>query len=182
MFKNKNQSDKSEAGKSQNRIGHGTQLVGDVVSEGGFRIEGYDVAHLMGSNTVAVMVVVENGVPDKKEYRTFTIRSAQKGSDTGALKEVLERRLAHPEWQYPRLIVVDGSKAQINTAKKVMENVGVAIPVVAVTKDSHHRPNKLQGPIKIRNKYQGDILLANAEAHRFALGVHKRKRGKQMWG
>jgi excinuclease ABC subunit C len=146
-----------------------------------YRIEAYDVAHLSGSDTVAVMVVIEKGVPEKKEYRMFTIRNATKGSDTGALKEVLERRLAHPEWQYPRLIVVDGSKAHIRTAQKVLDSVGVSIPVVAVTKDSRHKPIKLQGAVTVTKKYQKDILLANAEAHRFALGFHKKKRAKRMF-
>jgi len=144
-------------------------------SRGAYRIEAYDVAHLQGSNTVGVMVVVEKGLPQKSEYRKFIIRDAVSGSDTGALKEMLERRLAHPEWMYPRLIVVDGGKAQINVAKKVLESAFVDIPIVAVTKDKKHRPNKLQGPIKIRNAYQSDILLANSEAHRFALTFHKKK-------
>lgn len=150
------------------------------VQKGEFRIEGYDVAHLGGTDTVGVMVVVENGEFAKREYRTFFIRSTTKGSDTGALKETLERRLAHPEWQYPRLVVVDGGRAQVAVAKQVFAQAGVQIPIIAVTKDAHHRPNKIQGPIKIKNEHQNDILLANAEAHRFALAVHKRKRATQL--
>ncbi|KKS30858.1 MAG: Excinuclease ABC C subunit domain protein [Parcubacteria group bacterium GW2011_GWA2_43_11] len=146
------------------------------------RIEGYDVAHLGGKNTVGVMVAVVGGEAQKKEYRTFTIRTAVEGSDTGALKELLERRLAHPEWQYPRIIVLDGGIAQLNTAKKVLAEAGVAIPLIAVTKDAHHNPRSLHGPIKIRTLYQGDILLANAEAHRFSLAVHTKKRAKHLLG
>lgn len=144
------------------------------------RIEGYDVAHLSGKDTVGVMVVVAGGYVEKKEYRTFTIRTATPGSDTGALRELLERRLAHPEWQYPRLIVIDGGKAQLNTAKKVLEEAGVVIPIISVTKDKKHNPTSLQGPIKMKNKYQKDILLANAEAHRFSLSVHTKKRGRNL--
>lgn len=144
------------------------------------RIEGYDVAHMGGKDTVGVMVAVEGGEVQKKEYRTFTIRNAVAGSDTGALKELLERRLAHPEWQYPRIIVIDGGVAQLNTAKKVLAEAGVAIPLVAVTKDIHHNPRSLHGPIKIRTVHQADILLANAEAHRFSLAVHKKKRANEF--
>ncbi len=146
----------------------------------GYRIEAYDVAHLSGTSTVGVMVVLEDGRINKKEYRTFNIKKARKGSDTGALMEILGRRFDHTEWQYPRLVVLDGSTAQINTAKKVFKEFGIDIPIVAVTKDERHRPVKLQGNIKIKNKYQNEILLANAEAHRFALAVHKRKRSKKM--
>lgn len=150
------------------------------VEEDAIRIEAYDVAHLGGKDTVGVMVVVEGGEVQKKEYRTFIIKTAILGSDTGALRELLERRLAHPEWQYPRLIVLDGGKAQLNTAKKVLEESGVILPLIAVTKDKKHNPVSLQGPIKIREKYQKDILLANAEAHRFSLRVHKKRRGKNL--
>jgi excinuclease ABC subunit C len=150
------------------------------IGDGAYRIEGYDVAHLSGSDTVGVMVVVEHGECIKREYRTFTIKNAARGSDTGALKEMLERRLAHPEWQYPRLVVIDGGRAQINTAKRVFHEAGVEIPIVAVTKNKQHKPSVLQGPINIKNKYAQDILLANNEAHRFALRVHTRKRSKHL--
>ncbi len=146
----------------------------------GYRIEAYDVAHLSGTSTVGVMVVLKDGEVNKKEYRTFNIKKARKGSDTGALREMLERRFDHTEWQYPRLVVLDGGIAQMNVAKKVFKEFGIDIPIVAVTKDERHKPVKLQGNIKIKNKYQNEILLANAEAHRFALAVHKKKRSKKM--
>lgn len=148
--------------------------------EGEFRIEGYDVAHLGGTSTVGVMVVLREGVVDKGEYRTFHIREAVKGSDTGALKELLERRFAHPEWQYPRLIVLDGGSAQLRIGRQALQTMGIEIPIVAVTKDARHRASVLQGPIKIKNEWHNEILLANAEAHRFALAVHKQKRGKDF--
>jgi excinuclease ABC subunit C len=151
------------------------------VGEGSFRVEGYDVAHLGGDDTVGVMVVVAGGEIQKNEYRTFGIQHAVRGSDTGALTELLERRLAHPEWQYPRLIVLDGGRAQLNTAKQVLSKAGVHIPVIAVTKDASHRPKSILGLSKLKEKHQRDILLANAEAHRFSLAVHKKKRTKRMF-
>lgn len=150
------------------------------IGDGAYRIEGYDVAHLQGKDTVGVMVVVEHGACVKQAYRTFTIRTDAGGNDTKALTEILERRFAHPEWQYPRIIVVDGGRAQIHAAKRVLQDAGIEIPVIAVTKDARHRPLKLQGPIAVKHRYADDILLANAEAHRFALAVHTRKRGKRM--
>jgi excinuclease ABC subunit C len=143
------------------------------------RIEGYDVAHLSGKDMVGVMTVVENGEVQKKEYRTFSVKTVSKSNDTQALKEILSRRLGHPEWQYPKLIVVDGGKAQLNTARTVLRQYGLSIPIVAVTKDEHHRPRMLQGAVSQRDTYHRDILLVNAEAHRFSLALHKKKRAKR---
>ena len=79
------------------------------------RIEAYDVAHLSGTSMVGVMTVVEGGVRQSSAYRTFTIRTVTTVHDTAALDEVLTRRMAHREWPYPQLIVVDGSTAQIRS-------------------------------------------------------------------
>lgn len=142
-----------------------------------FRVEAYDVAHLSETNRVGVMTVVEDGEANRREYRTFTIKQVG-GGDTGALAEILERRLGHPEWRLPRLIVVDGGKAQVNTAEKILTTAGIAIPVVAVTKDDRHRPEKLLGDKKAITVHERAILLANHEAHRFAIGVHRKKRSR----
>jgi excinuclease ABC subunit C len=145
-----------------------------------FRIEAFDVAHLSGENTVGTMVVLTSGVIDKKEYRVFNINNASKGSDVGALEEVLSRRFSHTEWKYPRLVVLDGGVAQMNVAKKVLTEKGLKIPVVSVVKDERHKPKDVLGSLKFKRKYKNEILLANAEAHRFSLAVHKRKRNKEL--
>ncbi len=146
-----------------------------------FRIEGYDVAHLSGENTVGVMVVLDGGAVNKKGYRTFNIKNAVKGSDTDALRELISRRFSHKEWKYPRLVVLDGGRAQMNVVKKIFEEMKLDIPVVSVVKDEKHRPKALLGKhLKLKRKYKNEILLANAEAHRFSLAVHKRKRRKGM--
>ncbi len=142
------------------------------LGKGSMRIEAYDVAHLQGSAAVGVMTVVEDTTAQKNEYRTFHIRSAKAGDDAGALREILLRRFGHDEWPYPRLIVVDGAAAQMNTAGKVLEGLGVAIPIVGVVKDEKHRPREIRGLKKEMS--ERDILLANAEAHRFAIGRHRK--------
>ncbi|MFQ5662196.1 MAG: GIY-YIG nuclease family protein, partial [Candidatus Paceibacteria bacterium] len=71
-----------------------------------FRIEAYDVAHISGANAVGVMTVIEDGKVKKSDYRKFNISDKAAGNDTKALKEVLDRRLKHSEWPFPRLIVV----------------------------------------------------------------------------
>ncbi len=144
------------------------------------RVEAYDIAHMSGKNMVGVMVVVENGEIEKSEYKKFKIRSQEDANDTGALKEVLERRLAHTEWPFPELIVVDGGIAQINVAKAVLAKMGLKIEVVSVLKDDRHKAKAILGDKKIALKYKREILLANNEAHRFAIAYHKKLRNKNF--
>lgn len=143
------------------------------------RIEAYDIAHMGGLDMVGVMTVVEGGEAKPYEYRKFKIRSVHGSNDTGALKEVLERRLGHPEWPYPQIIAVDGSTAQKNAAEHVLRKHNVVIPVVAVVKDEHHKPIRVLAAKKLLASFENDILLANAESHRFAIAYHKKKRNKR---
>jgi len=142
-----------------------------------FRIESYDIAHISGQNMVGVMVVVENGEKNLSEYRKFKIKENTGVNDTKALSEVLERRLGHPEWRQPDLIVVDGGIAQKNAIEKIIKKYDLNIPVVSVVKNEKHRPEKIMGD-KRWLAYEGDILLSNSEAHRFAIKYHKRLREK----
>jgi excinuclease ABC subunit C len=144
-------------------------------SIGSTRIEAYDIAHLQGSANVGVMTVVEDGMAQKNEYRKFRIRSAKAGDDVGALREVLSRRLGHDEWPMPRIIAVDGAAAQINAALHVLKEYGIGIPVVGVVKDEKHRPREIRGDRELIKGRERDILLANAEAHRFAITYHRKK-------
>jgi len=143
-----------------------------------FRIEAYDVAHISGTNMVGVMTVVENGEPEQSEYRKFIIKGFSTANDTGALEEILTRRLAHTEWSFPNLIVVDGALPQKSRAEKVLRERGIPIPVVALVKNEKHKPKGLLGLKKFTEKYKDQIILANAGAHRFALGFHQKRRGK----
>ncbi|MBY0472873.1 UvrB/UvrC motif-containing protein [Patescibacteria group bacterium] len=143
---------------------------------GNTRIEAYDIAHMGGTSVVGVMVVVEDGHPNKDQYRKFKIKTAKGGDDAGSLTEVLTRRLGHDEWPMPRVIAVDGSTAQINAATKVLEEHGIQIPVIGVVKDEKHRPRSIQGKREVIAGRERDILLANAEAHRFAITYHKKLR------
>lgn len=140
-----------------------------------FRIEAYDIAHLQGSNTVGVMTVIENGWIKKSDYRKFNISDEVSGNDTASLEEVLRRRLKHDEWPNPHLIVVDGAEAQVNVANKVLDEYGYKIAIAGVVKDEHHKPKGIIAEKEARIKYEKEILLANAEAHRFALSFHRKK-------
>ena len=147
-----------------------------------FRIEAYDVAHTAGLQTVGVMVVLTDGEVDFSEYRLFTIRSAKAGDDVGALREILERRFAHPEWRFPNLIVVDGGKAQIAAAEKVLQDFGLSVPIVSVVKTEKHTPREILGSSECVRTHEKDIIAANAEAHRFAVSRHRRRRSKDLFG
>lgn len=146
----------------------------------GFRIEAYDIAHMAGDEMVGVMTVVEDGQPQKSEYRKFIVNNFTASNDTGALKEILRRRFGHTEWPLPKLIVVDGGKAQIHAAENVLGEFGFVIPVASVLKDDHHKPKEILGKQIFRTKYGYDILLANAEAHRFAITFHRKKLAKRL--
>jgi excinuclease UvrABC nuclease subunit len=150
-----------------------------ISSGGGARIEAFDVAHTAGAETVAVMTVVHSGEALKAAYRKFTIRTAT-NNDVAALSEALSRRLDHPEWPLPRVFVVDGGAAQVNAARKVLRQKGIEIPLVGVVKNEFHKPERLIGDRHAIQVFEKDILLANAEAHRFAITWHRRRRRKTM--
>lgn len=144
-----------------------------------FRIEAYDIAHTSGKDMVGVMTVIEGGEVAKDEYRLFNIKGQSGADDTKALRETLNRRLKHTEWRYPDLIVVDGNQTQINAVKSVLVASNIDIAVVSVVKDDRHKARELLGGL-ITAQYKNEILLANGEAHRFAINFHRRKRGKSF--
>lgn len=142
-----------------------------------FRMEAYDVAHISGTNVVGAMVVSENGQFTNSEYRKFKI-SPRSSGDVAGLKEILERRLNHPEWPYPDLILVDGNEVQMKAAESVLQARRVAIPVVAVTKDERHKAAALLGDQRFTKKYKNEVMALNMECHRFAVAFHRLRRGK----
>ncbi len=141
-----------------------------------FRIEGYDISHLSQTEAVGAMVVIQESLPKKDEYRKFKIRQAPAGDDNACLREMLRRRLRHKEWQLPDLIVADGGTAQRNSILFVLEKMNLNIPAVGVVKDNHHKPKEIIGDLSVREKYKEEILLADAEAHRFAIEFQKKRR------
>lgn len=133
------------------------------------RIEAYDIAHLDGKDMVGVMTVVEGSEPQKDEYRKFKIKTLKDANDPAALKEVLTRRLAHPEWPFPNIVVVDGNEIQKRTAELILAEHALLVPVVAVVKDDRHKAHHLLGPEALIEAHKLEILHANAESHRFAI-------------
>jgi excinuclease ABC subunit C len=145
----------------------------------GVRIEAYDTAHLSGTNAIGVMTVLVDGVPNKREYRTFLIRGVKKNDDIASLKEILSRRLNHPEWSFPVAIVVDGGRTQKKAAESVLKEAGIVIPVAAAVKDERHRPREVIGA-RSAGVSEADAVLANSEAHRFSISRHRWARSKSL--
>lgn len=153
----------------------------DIVSfkNNTFRIEAYDVAHISGTSRVGVMVVIEGKHIEKDQYRKFKLEE-DTNDDYEGLRQILLRRFSHKEWRYPDLIVIDGGIAHKQTAEKVLATLGLLIPCVSVVKDERHKPKDVLGD-KIHVDYnKKEILLANSEAHRFAIGYHKTLRNKRL--
>jgi excinuclease ABC subunit C len=148
------------------------------VMGGNLRIEAYDIAHISGTNTVGAMVVVVGGEAQKNEYKKFKIKRQEKNDDVGNLREMLERRFSHLEWLLPDLLVIDGGRGQVNVTKKVLEAYTLTIPVVGVVKDERHKPKKIIGDTAVARNYEQAIILANSEAHRFAVNYYRKLRGK----
>ena len=155
---------------------------GGEESRQSFRAEAYDIAHTAGTQTVGVMVVYADGAPAPSEYRVFTIRNATEGDDIGALREILTRRFGHPEWPFPDIIIVDGGAAHRTAAETVVRDSGIMIPVVAVVKTEKHAPREILGSETDIQKHEKEIITANAEAHRFAVARHQKKRSKELFG
>lgn len=148
-----------------------------LTTKNNFRIEAYDVAHTSGQDMLGVMIAIENGETKKSDYRVFNIKGQTKADDPKALRELLTRRFKHTEWAYPDLVVVDGNEIQINSTKSVFATLNLEIPIVSVVKDDRHKARAILGGL-IGEKYKSEILLANNEAHRFAISQHRKKRGK----
>ena len=151
------------------------------------RIEAYDISNISGQYATGSMVVFENGIINKNEYRRFKIRIAHQADDIAMLKEVLKRRLKHEEWRYPDLIIIDGGRGQMRGVLSVLRQHNSKIPVIAIAKykkdhlfKSDKNINKVcfsRKAQKIRLKKRLVQEMRN-EAHRFAIKYHRFLREK----
>lgn len=142
-----------------------------------FRIEAYDVAHISGTSRVGVMVVLDGKEKAKDSYRKFKLEE-KVNDDYEGLRQILTRRFSHPEWRYPDLLVLDGGLPHKQIAEKFLASRGLLIPCVSVVKDERHKPKDILGDKVHVDYHKKEILLANSEAHRFAITYHKTLRNK----
>ncbi len=141
------------------------------------KIEGYDISHFSGKETVGAMVVFQNRDIDPSQYRLFKIKSAPHNDDLLALAEMLERRLNHPEWPYPNLILVDGGREQVKIFEKVLAQRKISIPVVGISKFQNDKLifGKMKKSVKdLIELSKNDLLKLRDEAHRFANSYRKK--------
>lgn len=148
------------------------------------RVEAYDISNISGFQTVGSMVVYEKGRPKRSDYRKFRIKGVQGADDYASMEEVLTRRLSHYE-NYPDLIMMDGGRGQVNIALKVMEAVGVQIPVCGMVKDDRHRTrgiyfNNVELPIDRDSEGFRLVTRIQDEAHRFAIEYHRSLRSRDQ--
>ena len=167
--------------------------------EAPLRIECYDMSHIQGSDYVGSMVVMEDALPRKSEYRRFKVKEVPGNDDFAAMEEVLTRRLtaylsergrpaserpgkfAYP----PQLLLVDGGKGQLGVAVRVLEELGLdeEIPVASLAKrfEEVFVPGQ-SDPVRIPRGSEALYLLQRIrdEAHRFAITYHRQLRGKRM--
>lgn len=157
------------------------------------RIECYDVSNIQGKQATGSMVVATDGQIDKSQYRRFRIRFKDTPDDTAMHREMLARRLKHTEWQMPDIIVIDGGVGQVYAAKSVIEEKGLAIPVIGLAKRLEQiiLPNvalHLSGErlnfekVTLPRNHRALKLLQRLrdEAHRFAITYHRKLRRKRF--
>lgn len=145
------------------------------------RVEGYDISNISGTSAVGSMVVFVNGVPAKNQYKKFKIKTVEGPNDVRMLREVLLRRFKHTEWQFPRCILIDGGKPQVNEAIKTLNEMNISIPVVGIAKGERRDKNEFIGTIP-KGIEEKILISIRDEAHRFAVKYHKELRAKNMLG
>lgn len=163
------------------------------------RIESYDISNTQGTAAVASMVVFEQGVPNKKHYRHFDIKTVEGPDDFASMEEVLNRRFRR--WQsshevdapgkkpdpsfslLPDLVIVDGGKGQLSRAMKVLEqyNLTGKVPLAGLAKQNEElflpgRSHSIMLPRRSQAFYL--VQRIRDEAHRFAITAHRNKRSK----
>ena len=157
------------------------------------RIEAYDISNIQGVESVGSMVVFENGIPSKSNYRRFRIKTVTGPNDYKSMEEVLERRINRGLGEdkqgfnkMPDLILIDGGKGQTNIAEEVISNFGLNIPVCGMIKDDKHTTrgliyHNMEIELSKTNIVYQLIYRIQEEAHRFAIEYHRNLRDKTLF-
>lgn len=156
------------------------------------RMEAYDISNISGFESVGSMVVYEKGRPKRSDYRKFKIKWVQGPNDYASMEEILTRRFTHESngefdsfARLPDLILMDGGRGQVNIALKVLNELGISIPVCGMVKDDHHRTrglyfNNVEIPIDTSGEGFRLITRIQDEAHRFAIEYHRSLRSREQ--
>lgn len=149
------------------------------------RVEGYDISNISGTAATGSMVVFVEGIPAKSEYRKFKIKTVHQISDVDMLKEVIGRRLAHKEWQYPDLMLIDGGKPQLNAVRSVItSNQLSVIKLASLAKREEELYIEGQAKPILLSTLPPNVAFffqrVRDESHRFAKRYHHKLREKQI--
>ena len=152
------------------------------------RIEGFDNSNLQGSYAVSSMVCFIDGKPRKGEYRKFKIKEVKGIDDFAMIKEVVSRRykrVIKEKLPLPDLILIDGGKGQLSSAKSALDDLGLSfVPVIGLAKKMEEvfKP-EFSEPQSISKTSPGLVLLKQIrdESHRFAITFHRQIRDKDMF-
>jgi excinuclease ABC subunit C len=155
------------------------------------RLECFDISHTSGEATVGSCVVYEDGGMKKSEYRRYNVHGVKPGDDYGAIHEVLDRRyrkVVAGEGKVPDLILIDGGKGQVSTARETLEELGLGgLMLVGVAKGEERKPGMEQlilpgreEPLRLPPDHPALHLIQQVrdEAHRFAITGHRNRRGR----
>lgn len=167
------------------------------------RIEAYDISNTQGFESVGAMIVFENGLPKRSDYRKFKIKDVIGPDDYKSMEEVLTRRFNRALQEQmemlengisgsygkfarlPDLILMDGGRGQVNIALAVLANLGLELPVCGMVKDDRHRTRALyyngrEIPMEARSEGFRLLTRIQDEVHRFAIEYHKKLRAKKQ--
>ena len=154
------------------------------------RVECYDLSNLSGKEAVGVMTVLKNGESDKSQWRTFKIKSAPTRDDPRMMREIISRRLNHPEWPYPDLMIIDGGITQFRAARNALARHPIS-HLSRPTLISFAKPQKLVYGLKSNDEptpitelaaeLQKLIEKAIYYTHGFAIRYHRKVRGKELF-
>jgi len=126
---------------------------------------------------VSAMVAFADGLPDRKNYRKYKVKTVEGANDYGTMFEAITRRFKHPELRLPDLVIVDGGKPQVSSAENALNKLGITLPVMGLGKDDKHRTSYLvyqDQEIFIDKKSPLFFFLENLqdEVHRYAIAFH----------
>lgn len=149
------------------------------------RIEAYDISNIQGTNPVGSMVVFVKGLPAKDAYRKFSIKTVRGSNDPAMMAEVLRRRLIRlsedpRSWPKPDLILLDGGITQLNAVVPLLGKTAIPIAALAKREEELYLPGRAK-PLRLPRDSEALFLLERIrdEAHRFAVGYHRLRRGKE---
>ncbi len=148
------------------------------------RIEAYDVSNISGLSATGSMIVFEDGLPQKKEYKRFKIKSVSGIDDYKMIKEILERRFKR-SWIPPDLVIIDGGKGQLSVTLDVLTKNKLSIPAMGLAKREEEIVIKKGRSFQIIRLPKTSKILhllqrIRDEAHRFAIGYHTKLRSKAI--